>query len=532
MMNISSNNSTAITQGSNMTIQNFQIIRTINKGAFAQVYEALDTITKRTLALKIQKMDQMFYTEVKIMKSLRKYKISVLVFITHFISGFPQLHQYGSIDEDFGFIAMELLGPNSLEVLRKIEQRKQKERSYGLPLASIIAIAVKLIGSLQGMHETGYLHSDVKPNNVVFEQYSEIEDFFLLDQRGLVQLNDKAQVYLLDFGLSETYLNQDGSHIQYDKINRQLGNKFFMSLSQLKKNVSSRRDDLEQLIYTLIFLTKGDLPWSLKRNYSTQDIIKAKSCNRVIDMLFDNIPYQFRQAYDYVKNLAFDEKPEYLMLQNIFKSMLQQLTPDVLARSTLKRPQIVTPKEIEDIFEYERKRTHSLNEFSLNFKAGNQYQSQYNTRQTPLLMKSQTTAFDCTFMPEQCISTSTQISPQSQSQFTRMMPTNYTPEQGTLIPHANAMQMRTHDPKDKDGLATNLNVQTSDDFRNCLNEEQKFNKQSNLNYSEQSKLSARSMTTNASQNTVKNQFTPQSTKTSQMQVNHQPELHQTCIKGT
>ena len=53
MMNISSNNSTAITQGSNMTIQNFQIIRTINKGAFAQVYEALDTITKRTLALKI-----------------------------------------------------------------------------------------------------------------------------------------------------------------------------------------------------------------------------------------------------------------------------------------------------------------------------------------------------------------------------------------------------------------------------------------------------------------------------------------------
>lgn len=57
------------------------------------------------------------------------------------------------------------------------------------------------------MHDTGYLHSDVKPNNVVFESYSEIEDFFLVDQRGIVQISDRAQVYLLDFGLSETYMN-------------------------------------------------------------------------------------------------------------------------------------------------------------------------------------------------------------------------------------------------------------------------------------------------------------------------------------
>jgi hypothetical protein len=39
---------------------------------------------------------------------------------------------------------------------------------------------------------------------------------------------------------------------------------------------SGRRDDLEQLLYTLVFLAKGDLPWSLKRSYQTEDIIKAK----------------------------------------------------------------------------------------------------------------------------------------------------------------------------------------------------------------------------------------------------------------
>jgi len=40
---------------------------------------------------------------------------------------------------------MELLGSNSLEVLRKIESRKSKEKLYGLPLASVIAIGMKLV---------------------------------------------------------------------------------------------------------------------------------------------------------------------------------------------------------------------------------------------------------------------------------------------------------------------------------------------------------------------------------------------------
>lgn len=49
----------------------------------------------------------------------------------------------------------------------------------------------------------------------------------------------------MDFGLSEKYIiesEEDANgnfthvrHIKYEKINRTLGNKFFMSLNQLKK---------------------------------------------------------------------------------------------------------------------------------------------------------------------------------------------------------------------------------------------------------------------------------------------------------
>lgn len=55
-----------------------------------------------------------------------------------------------------------------------------------------------------------------------------------------VTINENARVSLVDFGLSERYMIQDPqtgewSHIPCEKINRTLGNKFFMSLNQLKK---------------------------------------------------------------------------------------------------------------------------------------------------------------------------------------------------------------------------------------------------------------------------------------------------------
>jgi hypothetical protein len=55
------------------------------------------------------------------------------------------LTSYGKLDEEYGFIAMDLLGANSLEILRKLEQRKSNERCYGFPLGAVVAIAVKLV---------------------------------------------------------------------------------------------------------------------------------------------------------------------------------------------------------------------------------------------------------------------------------------------------------------------------------------------------------------------------------------------------
>ena len=95
-----------------------------------------------------------------------------------------------------------------------------------------------------------------------------------------------------------------------------------MSLSQLRKCASGRRDDLEQLIYTLAFLAKGDLPWSLKRAYATEDVLRAKATPSVLGMVFEDLPDQFREAYEYVKALEFEELPDYDYIKHLFLQIL------------------------------------------------------------------------------------------------------------------------------------------------------------------------------------------------------------------
>jgi len=43
-------------------------------------------------------------------------------------------------------------------------------------------------------------------------------------------------------------------------------------------------------MYSVIFLARGDLPWSLKATYSQEDILKAKSSPYIIDMMLKDLP--------------------------------------------------------------------------------------------------------------------------------------------------------------------------------------------------------------------------------------------------
>ena len=84
----------------------------------------------------------------------------------------------------------------------------------------------------------------------------------------------------------------------------------YMSLNQLKKYRSSRRDDLEQLAYTLIHTVKGELPWSSKKNKNLQQWLASKSETQVDD-LCAGLPAVYENFLIYSRSLIFDHVPNY-----------------------------------------------------------------------------------------------------------------------------------------------------------------------------------------------------------------------------
>lgn len=93
-----------------------------------------------------------------------------------------------------------------------------------------------------------YVHGDIKPEN------------FLL---GPPDTNRSKRLYLVDLGLAMKYRDgRYGGHVKYDQRPDDFrGTVRYASVHAHLGRTSSRRDDLESLAYTLIFLLKGRLPW-------------------------------------------------------------------------------------------------------------------------------------------------------------------------------------------------------------------------------------------------------------------------------
>ena len=78
----------------------------------------------------------------------------------------------------------------------------------------------------------------------------------------LIGKQDISTIYLIDFGLSSSYLDANGMHIKKQYQGKFSGNLLFASYNSCRGNNKSRRDDVQSLMYMMVYLLRGCLPWS------------------------------------------------------------------------------------------------------------------------------------------------------------------------------------------------------------------------------------------------------------------------------
>jgi formylglycine-generating enzyme required for sulfatase activity len=150
------------------TLGKYQIIEEIGRGGFATVYKAIDTTLNRTVALKVLATPppgdptflERFWREARTAANLKHPNIVAIYEIAEF--------------EGNHCLAMEFLPGRTLAQILK-EQRT-------LSLGQMADIAQQLASALDYAHARGFVHRDIKPNNVI------------VDEQGHVTLTDFGTV--------------------------------------------------------------------------------------------------------------------------------------------------------------------------------------------------------------------------------------------------------------------------------------------------------------------------------------------------
>ena len=168
---------------------------------------------------------------------------------------------------------MELLG-KSLESLFQEQNRRFK-------LKTVCSLGLDIFKRIEFIHSKNHIHRDIKPDNFTIgytNPNNELNDFKTDCNSNI----GSDSIYIIDLGLSKKYRSASTKLHNVLKTGKSLtGTARYCSINTHKGLEQSRRDDLESIIYMLIYFLKGSLPWQglvCGKDQSHYEVIYKKKC--------------------------------------------------------------------------------------------------------------------------------------------------------------------------------------------------------------------------------------------------------------
>ena len=280
-----------------VTIKDKYIIeKQIGEGSFGKIFQARHKLTGEKVAVKINSVSD---DNIVLKNEARIYTI------LSEIKGVPNMRNFG-IENGYNFMVIDILGP-SLFDLKKTVCKNNK-----FCLKSILSLGLQMIRRIEHIHDKGFIHRDIKPDNFLFgsEKYPQT-------------------LYIIDFGLAKKYCkyqnnkensedSQDIEHIVCETGRNITGTERYVSINVHDGLTPSRRDDLESIGYVLVYLLMGKLPWSNKKSEGSDDSndsdhsdhsddsdnTRVRNCKQTFSywMLEKKVPPEFIAYIEYCRN--------------------------------------------------------------------------------------------------------------------------------------------------------------------------------------------------------------------------------------
>jgi len=234
-----------------MIANKYKLTKLITKSTFSSIYECEHILKNTKAVIKIEKDEvakKLMDHEVKIYMYLKKNKSTVSI---------PNIKSTG-VDGDYKYIVLELMDNNLKNHIKPFNYNDIFKEIYQL-------------------HRSNIVHRDIKPEN------------FVLDNKG--------KIYIIDFGLSTLCSNKI--------LKSFIGNRRYAShICDLKEYTYSYKDDVISLVYMILDLKFGFLPWDkgyTKQNANFREQYGNNYLCNILDICNNN--FNYKQIFEILDNI-------------------------------------------------------------------------------------------------------------------------------------------------------------------------------------------------------------------------------------